>query len=278
MIRAFHLHFFLRALRPPRPAFFSILVLLLLPQLAQAITVVATLPPLGGLVHLLDPRIRVHCLLPAGGDPHHFQLTPKQVTRLKHADLLLRAGRDDAHWTGIDLPGHTLVLWPQKDHAWLLPMEVKKILPRIAAALQRLDPGRRAEIQRQLAAALHRCERMEQRWRLTLMPYRRRGVIMQHPAWLRLCRHFGVPVRAVLEPHHHGGIRPRKLQKALDILRARPATVLWADARHGNQGLDWLRAHSTATTAVRLDALGDCAMSWTRLMQKNLAALARGAT
>jgi len=45
---------------------------------AQA-AIVTTLPPLAGLVSMLDTKAEVYCLLPPGADAHNFQLAPKEA-------------------------------------------------------------------------------------------------------------------------------------------------------------------------------------------------------
>jgi len=253
--------------------FLSCLIGLLLyaatPDAAQAF-IVTTLPPLAGLVSMLDAKADVHCLLPPGADAHDFQLTPKQVQQLKQTDLLIRASRDDGHWPGLNMTRRQLDLWPEKDHAWLLPSEVQQILPLLAKRLKEIIPEHRQGIEQSLKRALGVCDEMETAWKQALAPLQQRGVVMQHPAWRRLCEHFRVPVRAVLEPHHHGSIRPRKLESALALLQAHPSILLWGDVRHSNRGLIWLSHHDNNKPVLALDALGTCGMSWIELMHDNL--------
>jgi len=245
----------------------------LLPTIALA-DIVVTLPPLAGLVSMLDPSVRVHCLLPPAGDPHTFQLTPRQAAQLKKADLLIRASRDDGGWPGLDTGIPILDLWPKTNHAWLQPKEVQKALPRLAARLQELDPEHRSQIGAALNTAIKLCHRMELAWHHALKPFKSAGVIMQHPAWRGLCEHFDIPVHAVLEPRHHGGeVTPRKLEQTLRLIRAHPATALWGDNRHSNRALIWLMRHGHTSKPVILDALGTCGMRWEALMEHNIALL-----
>jgi len=256
--------------------FFSCVTGLLLcaitPGTAYAV-IITTLPPLAGLVSMLDTKADVHCLLPPGADAHHFQLTPKQVQQLKQADLLVRASRDDGNWPGLSISVRQMDLWPKRDHAWLLPSEVRRILPSLAKKLQEIEPGRRQAIAQSLKRALHICDNMERAWALALASVREHGVIMQHPAWRRLCEHFNVPVWEVLEPRQHGSIRPRKLEHALHLIKTRPGILLWGDMRHSNRGLVWLSRHDGNKPVLQLDTLGTCGMTWVQLMQDNLARL-----
>lgn len=244
----------------------------LAPTMARA-DIVVTLPPLAGLVSMLDPEAKVHCLLAAGADPHTFQLTPRQAGQLQQAELLVRASRDDGGWSGLNgYPTPTIDLWHKASHAWLRPDEVKSVLPRLAARLQALHPAHRQQIADALQKALALCDRMDSAWRKALRPFKDKGVIMQHPAWRGLCERFGVPIRAVLEPHHHGAeVTPRRLEQALEIIRAHPTTALWGDNRHSNRALIWLMQHAHSSKPVILDALGRCGMPWETLMQHNIA-------
>jgi zinc transport system substrate-binding protein len=241
---------------------------------AASAGIVTTLPPLAGLVLMLDPAADVQCLLPPGADPHAFQLTPKQVQQMNRADLLLRSSYDDRHWSGIGLEGHTLDLWPGQGHAWLSPAAVRDKLPELAAALQRLAPGRSKQIATALHEAQASCDAVDAAWNRALAPYRKNGVIMQHNAWQAMLKHYGVPVWDVLEAGEHGDeIGPRKLEEALDLLRSHPGVVLWGNRRHTERALQWLQEHRDAGQQalwLHFDPLGDCGMSWTQLMQANL--------
>jgi len=249
----------------------ALFALCLAPSVAMA-GIVTTLPPLAGLVLLLDAEADVRCLLPPGADAHDFQLAPRQVQALKKADLLIRSSYDDGHWAGIALPGHSLDMWPEHSHAWLSPATVRAKLPELAAALQRLAPNRSEQIADALQQAEEACNDFDKAWRQALAPYRDHGVIMQHNAWQPALRDYGVPVWSVLESSHQGdAIRPHRLEEALALLRAHPGAILWGNHRHTNRGLQWLQQHSgQKTRLLYADPLGDCGQTWAQLMQANL--------
>ncbi|TLS68693.1 manganese-binding protein [Mariprofundus erugo] len=261
-------------------ACFSLLRLLLLgalfsgalPAVASATTVAVTLPPLAGLVSMLDERAELFCLLPAGADPHHFQMQPRMVERLRKSDLFIRASRDDGGWPLLAAQSGVLDLWPQRDHGWVSPAEVRRVLPEIAQALISREPASEARIRSNLAQALAQVTQIEQLWRQQLQSARQTGVMMQHPAWGHLLDEMGVPVLAVLESGHHGHeYGPHMLEDALTKMHQHPGVWLLGDRGHDSKALDWLAAHAeTPAHRVTLDVLGQCGVSWPALMQENI--------
>lgn len=245
--------------------------MLMAPTLSWA-GIAVTLPPLGGLVRMLDAQADITVLLPATADPHHFQMPPKATEALQRASLLIRASHDDAGWSGLESPAATLDLWPQISHGWTRPDLVRDALPRLAAALEKTYPDHAASIRARLPEAIAETRRIEAAWRKALAPYRSEGVIMQHPSWQPLCELMGVPVRAVLESHRQGQeFGPRDLERALRIVDAHPDVLLIAEQRHDNRALDWIIGHSHHPLhRITLDALGTDTMNWDQLMQDNL--------
>jgi zinc transport system substrate-binding protein len=248
------------------------LAMLLTPTLSWA-GIVVTLPPLGGLVRMLDDQAGITVLLPPTADPHHFQMSPKASESLQQATLFIRSSSVDGGWSGLESTATTLDLWPKLRHGWTRPDLVRAALPRLAEALEHVDPAHAASIRNRLPAAIAKTRRIEAEWRQALAPLRRGGVIMQHPSWQPLCELMGVPVLAVMESDRHGQeFGPRDLDRALQIVDAHPGVVLIAEARHDNRALDWIARHSRhPLRRITLDAIGTNTMSWDELMRADLA-------
>lgn len=245
------------------------------PMVARA-EVAVTLPPLAGLVGMLDPSMKTFCLLGGGADPHHFQISPRTAERLNQAELLIRSPGADGGWPLPSDDKRTLSIWADRNHAWLLPSAVASALPEIADRLIRLHPSHEATIRENLADAMNVTQQIDARWKTALAPLRQSGVIMQHPAWSPLMDAAGVPVLAVLESPLHGHEEgPHRLEQALAVLQAHPGAVLIGDTRHSNRALEWLARHAgTGHPLLYLDALGECGTDWPSLMHSNLDKLA----
>jgi len=253
----------------------------------QQATIMVTLPPLSGLVTWLDPSLAVQCLLPNNADPHHFQLTPRQINSLQQARLLIRSPRDDKFWPLVNNNSPILNLWGAQDdkhvrdphqptnHAWLNPQDVLTELPKLAQELSQTFPKHKQVVQQQLHIALEETQRVWQQWQKLVdeTHLKTTGVMMQHPSWRVLFEALNVPIRDVLESAQHGQeFGPRKLEDAMTILKQQPDTILIGDINHSNRALQWLEKYSN-TPIIKLDALGHCGESWSSLMQRNLKTL-----
>ncbi len=250
--------------------------MLLVPLSVVAAEITVTLPPLAGLVRMLDKQADVACLLPAGADPHHFQLTPRKIEALRKSRLLIRAAFDDGGWPLPASHANTLALWPDIAHGWLNPESVRAVLPLIAAELTKLHPEHADAIATALKHAVAQTEKTEQAWHVALDGLKKSGVLMQHPAWQGLMQQIGVPVLAVLESAQHGHeFGPHKLEHALATLNQHPDAWLLGDSGHSNRALDWLAQHADQPPhRVTLNALGSCGMAWSTLMQQNISRIA----
>jgi len=243
------------------------------PGSAISAEIAVTLPPLAGLITMLDKKADVLCLLANGSDPHHFQLTPRKIEATQRTGVLMRASKDDGGWP---LPPHharTLDLWSDIDHGWLSPVAVRQVLPVIAKALSDLHPGRQADITVALEYALKTTQTIEDEWKHALKAASKTGVLMQHPSWRRLMQLMEIPVLDVLESGHHGQEHgPRQLEQALRSLNEHPGAWLIADDGHSNRSLDWLQNHTSVNLhRIHLNALGTCSQSWPELMRQNIA-------
>jgi len=236
----------------------------------HAAEIIATIPPLAAVVRMLDDG-PVSCLLPPGSDPHHFQLSPRQVEKLNRARLLVRSSKDDHGWMQIPVNTPVIDIWPEQDHAWLNPDNLSTALPAVARQLIALFPDRKTAIEANLKRSMDEVGKIRSELREALTTLQSSGVMMQHPSWRRLFDAYDIPVHSVLESQRHGHEHgPRHLEKALKTLEKHPDAVLIGDVRHSNRSLEWLASHSKDKKILFLDALGSCGDSWASMMQQNI--------
>jgi len=234
--------------------------------------IVVTLPPLSGLVVMLLPEVQSHCLLSANADPHHFQPSPRQVDMLQQSPLFIRASRDDQGWPIKAQRSQTLDLWPIQNHGWLQFEQVRIVLPKLAKTLSQHFPLYQDKIATRLNLALQAVNDLDNEWRKTLQTIQKKGVFVQHPAWLGLLKAKHIPVWSVLESEQHGHEHgPKHLEQALVTLKQHSNALLLGSKRHSNRSLEWLNNHQKdPSSIIKLDALGKCNQPWNKLMQDNL--------
>ncbi|MDQ6988654.1 MAG: zinc ABC transporter substrate-binding protein [Mariprofundaceae bacterium] len=244
------------------------------PSFASDNKVIVTLPPLSGLVTLLLPEIKSHCLLPAGADPHHFQLSPRQTDMFNQASLFIRASHDDQGWAMPQPRKATMDMWSKQSHAWLNFAQVQQILPQLSHTLGITFPQYQSLLEQRLAQAQAIVAKMQQQWETSLEPLKNKGTIMQHAAWQGLMLAQNIPVWTVLESAQHGHEHgPQHLEQALNTLNQHPQSLLLGSKRHSNRSLSWLASHHPSksnSAIIELDALGQCNQPWQNLMQENL--------
>ncbi len=247
----------------------------------------ATLPAIGSVLHWIAPEINVHCLLPEGAEPHHFHPSARQLERANNSVLLVRSSRDDLAWFKAQRvqSTHVLDLWQYdkkgNNHAWLLPSDIENIVPIITRALVRQFPQYQHSIEARKSNLEKDIDAVQQAWETLAVSLRKRGVMMQHAAWLPLFKAYHIPVLSVLEASsagHQHGYNAKKLDQALKQLQQHPDALLIADKRHDDKGLKWLQRQHPSSPLIYLDAIGQCNQPWPLLMQQNIDRLASAVT
>ncbi len=202
------------------------------------LVVVTAVEPVAGLVERIGgPRVEVHAIVPAGADPHTFQLAPKQAAALARARLYFKPGlpiedrlldkiaATNAGLTVVDTAegiarrkmtsreccaGHGTdedrgtdgEYAPPGDagadpHIWLSPLLLKIQAGHIAAALAEADPEGAQAYQENLAALLADLDALDARIRRRLASCKGRTFYVFHPAFGYFADAYGLKQAAV---------------------------------------------------------------------------------
>jgi len=213
----------------------AILLLLVLTACGQAPTqpeatktdrlnVVATTTILGDVVHNVGGQvIELTILLPLGADPHSFQPTPQDATRLADADLVfmnglgleafmtsllqnaggqaklvsvsegitsLAAPQDEAHQAGDGANGHEQSGDP---HVWMDPNNVIMWVDNIERALSEMDPGNAGTYRANAAAYRQELAELD-RWlneQVAQVPQANREMVTDHQVFGYFAARYG---------------------------------------------------------------------------------------
>ena len=188
-------------------------------------------------------------LLPAGGDPHDFQMKPSQAQALADADLIFWDGPElmpalgDAIATlgengkAIDLlrdgGGKTRMFDGDEGmdpHAWLDPTNAHAWLATIAAELSAKDPGNAARYTANAAAAQSAIAAMDAEVAAQLAPVKDKPFVVFHDALGYFADHYDLQVAGAIELSDASDPSASQLTEIQTLLRDKQAVCVFPEA------------------------------------------------
>jgi zinc transport system substrate-binding protein len=255
--------------------------------LADAPTVVTDIAPVHALTTtVLGGRGQADLLLPAGGDPHDFQLRPSQARALADAGLVIWVGAALTPWLarsldGVGAQGARLDLLSAAQtmtrgfgddghahddhghdhdsldpHAWLDPENGRIWLDLIAEALAQADPAGAAAYRANANAGRAQIDAAEAQARAILAPVKDRGFAVAHDAYGYYADHFGLKVVGAIrmgDAAQPGAAHLRKLQADL---QAGGAVCLFPEVNHDPAAAQLMAAAAGLRLGGALDPAG----------------------
>ena len=178
-------------------------------------------------------RVEVTNLTPAGGEPHDVELSPRDVERVRSADLVLYAGggfqpaleeaADGAEGAtvevldGLDLREEDGEADP---HVWLDPVRFAQVVERIGAELGGEAPAR------QLASQLRA---LDGEYREGLADCNRHELVTAHDAFGYLADRYGLEVIPIAGLAPEVEPTPRDLEEIAELVEDRGVTTVFVE-------------------------------------------------
>jgi zinc transport system substrate-binding protein len=178
-------------------------------------------------------RVEVTNLTPAGGEPHDVELSPRDVERIRSADLVLYAGggfqpaleeaADGAEGAtvevldGLDLREEDGEADP---HVWLDPVRFAQVVERIGAELGGEAPAR------QLASQLRA---LDGEYREGLADCDRHELVTAHDAFGYLADRYGLEVIPIAGLAPEVEPTPRDLEEIAELVEDRGVTTVFVE-------------------------------------------------
>ena len=184
-----------------------LIALLSWPQLGSAnetqIEVVCSFGILENLSHkLLKSKGLTYSLVPANGELHEYQLSAKDVIRLKRSRLVIGFSPESETWLQdwAKSSNSNRVVWlglredgsVMPAHGWTDPILVKEMAVRLCKELKRADPG----LQIEESPLIEEIEAVDAQLKslFSTVPVGRRKLITQHPNLDPFARRYGLKV------------------------------------------------------------------------------------
>jgi ABC-type Zn uptake system ZnuABC Zn-binding protein ZnuA len=172
-----------------------------------------------------------------------------------------------------------MVLVDGNPHVWLDPVVAREALPRIAAALSRLDPADSAGYRARAAAYSAAMDSLDREYRAATARFRVRRFVAFHEAWGYLARRYGLTQEGSVEPAPGREPGPADWARLVGMLRAGGCRVVFAERQYAER-LPRALAADAGVRVLTLDPVGTTAVpggeSYVTLMRRNLAVLEEG--
>jgi zinc transport system substrate-binding protein len=230
-------------------------------------------------------RVEVTNLTPAGAEPHDVELTPRDVERVRSADVVLYAGglqpaleeaADGADGVVVDvLQGLEL---REGDggvdpHVWLDPERFAHVVERVGEELGRAAPAR---------ALAARLRALDEELRAGLADCDRRELVTAHDAFGYLADRYALDTIPIAGLSPEAEPAPRDLEEVARVVKEHAATTVFVEPLLSPEVGDTVAREAGAETAVLdpLEGLSEADLAagedYFSVMRTNLEALREG--
>lgn len=183
-----------------------------LPTSNLKIQVVTSFYPLYFFVsQIASDKATISNLTPAGAEPHDYEPTTQDLTKIEMSDLLILNGGVEA-WAekikqnlsgtqvkvvvaGDGLLTHNLTESGQTSldpHIWLNPLLAKQESEKIGQALEQIDPQNGSYYQASLSKFENQLDQLDQEYKSGLKSCKQKDIITSHAAFGYLARQYGL--------------------------------------------------------------------------------------
>jgi zinc/manganese transport system substrate-binding protein len=220
------------------------------------------LPVYSLTVNVAGELAEVENLLPANAEPHDFQFSPREMKRLKSADVLVVNGLGLEGWLdrvikSSERPKYVVELAAglkseliyglgrleseptnavsEKDsaipnpHIWLDTELAAHGVTNILETLQKADPTNAQGYARNAAEFLARLEKLDGELRAGLAPFKEKPIITFHDAFPYFARRYGLKIAGVIEKVPDVQPSPRYLTTLGQMIRREKVKAIFTD-------------------------------------------------
>jgi len=185
---------------------------------------------------------KVVTILPAGANPHTFELAPQVVKELEDARIIFMIGHGLDDWvkaSGESLPKVKMVtvdegidlvkLGGEDPHYWVSIANAKIIAKNIAHALTDLEPEKKDQFQSNLDRYIRQLDETDRSIRKMFSNLPTRKIITFHDGWRYFARDYGLEVIGNIESSHGSEPTPKRLAHLGDMIRDQKIKILFSE-------------------------------------------------
>jgi ABC-type Zn uptake system ZnuABC Zn-binding protein ZnuA len=226
----------------------------------EKIKIVATTSTLASIAgEITGEKAKIDFIAAPNRDVHSIAPTPRDIMKLKNADIFIHAGLDLEAWRGplLDAVGRLDLMWPTGErqidvskgisllevpdslsraqgdihaygnpHYWTDPLNAKVIAGNIAKSLAAIYPGESTYFDQNLRAFNERIDQKMEEWKQVAAVFRGQWLIVYHNSFPYFFERFGLQLAGTIEPKP--GIPPtaKHLAELIRLMKEKKAGVI----------------------------------------------------
>jgi ABC-type Zn uptake system ZnuABC Zn-binding protein ZnuA len=239
---------------------------------AAAVNVAATIFPLASIASEIGgDRVSVTTIIPAGSDPHEFEITPTSARAIEGADLVLLVAKTFDGWAIRDggsgsAAAHIEFQKIFRDslvkvgssinpHFWLDPLYARQMGAVIGRELSRLDPSNRLYYEARTEAFVSRIDSLHVSVKTRLAGSGLKDFVSFHPSWIYFARRYGLVDHCSIERSCDQEASARWIGRVVKTMKQNRIRFILAE-EFSNMALARVIAEDTGAEVVVLDPLG----------------------
>ncbi|MBX3731513.1 MAG: zinc ABC transporter substrate-binding protein [Verrucomicrobiae bacterium] len=232
---------------------------------ARRLRILTSIAPLySWAANVAGDAAEVENLLPADVGPHDYQFRPRDLRKIRSADIILLNGLGLESWfartiavedptaakkvveVAAGVPEALLIhevpaihlgdssephlhQGPANPHLWLDPWFARHAVTNLLRALREADPQRAPEFERNASRYVTRLDTLEREVQATLAALTRRQLVTFHDAFPYFCRRFGLDLVGVIEEVPGTSPSPRYLADLSRVIRERRVGAIFTE-------------------------------------------------
>lgn len=246
----------------------------------------------------------IYAIAPSNRNLHFISPTPKDVLKVKKADIFAHGGLDLEVWRGplLDASGrkefisgeraidvsHAIELMnPPEEisrahgdihvhgnpHYWTDPVNAQQIADTLAGRLAEIYPDSAGFFQANAGRFKARIDERLAEWQKRLAPFKGSKVIAYHDSWPYFLRRFGLEAAGFLEPQPGIAPTPRHLDELKQIMKNGSVRVILLEPYQEKKTAEKLVRETGAVLALLQQHDGPEAGGYEAMIEKNVTAL-----
>jgi len=241
-------------------------------------SVLVSIPPLKSLSQYIGGKLwNFSLIIPYNANPHIFEPTPETFRLIEMADLIIINGGDIDRWIENIIRGknkdilnvsYNIKFEDNNPHIWLDPIISKKIAENIYNKFTSLDPINKRFYEENFKRLIKKLDDLDKEIKTNLSKYKRKEVIIYHPAWYYFFKRYGIRILAVIEEGEGREPSPKKIAEIMEIIKKCKIKYIIKEPFTNSQVLNML-SNETGIKLISLDPLG-FGKDYFEMMRKNL--------